>query len=175
MTQQHDKPGEPVMLRLAQTSDVGRIRAIIAAAASELTARFGDGHWSRVRAFETLEKYGERGTLYVIEATGVAIGTLRLTDRKIPFYRGEWFADPKAAAGYLLDMAIEPSRQRQGHGRRAMMAIEHIARSLGMKAVRLDAYDGPAGAGAFYEKCGYRQIHRGKFNGIALEYFEKSL
>ena len=111
----------------------------------------------------------------MIEASGIAIGALRLIDRKIPFYRGEWFADPKARAGYLLDMAIDPPHQRRAHGRAAVGAIEEIARSRGMQAVRLDAYSGPAGAGLFYLKCGYRLVHRGEFNGIGLEYFEKPI
>jgi GNAT superfamily N-acetyltransferase len=175
MTGSIDKPGANVKLRPARAGDVNGVRAIIAAAASDLTARFGEGHWSHVRAVETLRKYVEQGTLYLIETDAVTAGTLRLTDRKIPFYRGEWFAEPKAKTGYLLDMAIDPAYQRRGIGRLAMMLAENHARSCSLQAIRLDAYGGPAGAGAFYRKCGYRLVHRGAFNGIALEYFEKLL
>jgi GNAT superfamily N-acetyltransferase len=164
-----------VTLRSAQPGDIGRVRAIMAGAARELSAQFGEGHWSRVRTPETLRTYVAQGTLYLVEMAGAVIGTLRLTDRKIPFYRTEWFADPKASAGYLLDTAIDPPHQQRGHGRCAMRMVEDIARSYRMKAVRLDAYGGPAGAGAFYEKCGYSLTHRGTFNGVALEYFEKLL
>jgi GNAT superfamily N-acetyltransferase len=175
MTDRCDKPGADVKLRPAQADDVSRVRAIITAAASDLTARFGEGHWSHVRAAETLRKYVEQGTLYLIERDAALVGTLRLTDRKIPFYRGEWFANPKAETGYLLDMAIDPAHQRRGIGRQAMTLAEDHARVRRLQAIRLDAYSGPAGAGGFYRKCGYRLTHRGEFNGVALEYFETLL
>jgi hypothetical protein len=41
--------------------------------------------------------------------------------------------------------------------------------------VRFDAYDALAGAGAFYQKCGYELVHNGSFNGVPLEYYEKLL
>jgi GNAT superfamily N-acetyltransferase len=160
-------------LRPATDEDVKKVRVILAAAAADLTARFGAGHWSGVRSPETLRKYISEGRLYLIEGDGVAVGTLRLTDRKIPFYRGEWFADPKAGACYLLDMAINPTHQRRGIGRGATRLAEELARARGMTAIRLDAYRGPAGAGGFYLKCGYQLVHSGEFNGIALDYFEK--
>jgi GNAT superfamily N-acetyltransferase len=162
-------------LRAARAEDVERVRTILEAAAADLTARFGEGHWSRVSAVETLRRHADQGTLFLAEIDGAAIGAMQVTDRKVSFYRGEWFAHPKDAAAYLLDMAIEPAHQRRGLGRRAMALAEELARARGLPAIRLDAYGGPAGAGGFYAKCGYRLVHTGTFNGIALEYFEKLL
>jgi GNAT superfamily N-acetyltransferase len=162
-----------VGLRLARGEDVQPVRRILAAAASDLTARFGIGHWSGVGSAETLRKYVEQGSLYVVQANDAAVGTLRLTERKPGFYRGEWFADPKALTCYLFDMAIDPPHRRRGAGRQAMRLAEELARSRGLAAIRLDAYGGPAGAGRFYEKCGFRQVYGGDFKGVALEYFEK--
>jgi hypothetical protein len=56
-----------------------------------------------------------------------------------------------------------------------MQLTEHLARRAGLRAIRLDAYKGPSGAGRFYKKCGYALLHEGEFKGVALEYFEKSL
>jgi hypothetical protein len=39
-------------------------------------------------------------------------------------------------------------------------------------AVRLDAYQGPAGAGGFYERCGFREVGRAAYRGTPLIYFE---
>ena len=160
-------------LRPARSSDVKAVRAVLTAAANDLTARFGEGHWSGVSSVEALRKYLDEGALYVVEAEARMLGTLRLSERKIGFYHNDWFADPSAAAGYLLDMAIDPAHQRRGIGQQAMRLAEELARARGLAAIRLDAYGGPAGAGRFYEKCGFRQVHAGEFKGVALEYFEK--
>ena len=75
-----------VRLRQARLDDIKSVRGILAAAAADLTTRFGEGHWSGVRAIETLQKHADSGTLFVIEADAISVGTLRLTDRNIGFY-----------------------------------------------------------------------------------------
>jgi GNAT superfamily N-acetyltransferase len=154
-----------IRLRRAAAEDVRTVHAILAAAAEDLAARFGPGHWSTVSSIETLRKYASDGVLFVLEAGAAAVGTLRLTDRKIGFYHVEWFAHPADDAAYLLDMAIDPGSQRRGIGRRSMTLAEDAARLLGLRALRLDAYEGRAGAGEFYRKCGYSLVHRSAFRG----------
>lgn len=162
-------------LRLAIAHDAKVIRAISVAAADRLTWDFGPGHWSRGRSLETIRKYIGQGTQYVADDQGEVLGSFKLTDQKIGFYRSAWFADPKAKAGYLTDMAVHPDQQRKGVGRAMMAEADRVAEGLGMKAIRLDAYDGPSGAGRFYEKCGFTLVHMGEINGTALEYFERVL
>ena len=164
-----------VKLRQAGLDDVKPIRAILAAAAADLTARFGQGHWSTVRTTETLRKYVDDRVVYVVEADGLMVGSLRQTDRKIGFYRQDWFARPDDPAGYLLDMAVHPDHQRRGIGHRSMQLTEHLAGRAGLRSIRLDAYAGSAGAGGFYKACGYALVHTGEFKGVALEYYEKLL
>jgi GNAT superfamily N-acetyltransferase len=164
-----------VTLRRAEGADVQRVRSILAAAAYALTARWGHGHWSAVRTLPTLRRYSRDGVLYLVDDDGEPVGTLKLTDRKISFYHTGWFARPDAAAAYLMDMAIHPRHQRRAFGRRAMALAEEMARREGLSALRLDAYGGPAGAGPFYRKCGYRLVHRGELNDVRLEYYEKLL
>jgi GNAT superfamily N-acetyltransferase len=164
-----------VTLRQAKPDDVAIARGILAAAAADLTARFGEGHWSHVRGIAALRKYAMGGTLYLAEAGSEPVGVLRLTEHKISFHRRDWFARPNDPAGYLLDMSVHPNRQGQGVGRRAMELVDGLARSARLSAVRLDAYACPAGAGPFYRKCGYAQVHSAIFRGVALEYFEKVL
>jgi GNAT superfamily N-acetyltransferase len=164
-----------VSLRKAGGDDIKLVRAILAAAAADLVTRFGSGHWSTVRSAESLQKRASNGALYIIEADSSAVGTLQLTSRKTGFYREEWFAPRQGTVGYLLDMAVHPDHQQRGIGRRSMELVESLARLAGLRAIRLDAYRGPAGAGEFYKKCGYASVHKGEMREVPLEYFEKTL
>ncbi len=114
------------------------------------------------------------GTLYLIAQDGLTVGTFRLTNKKIVFYRKAWFAEPDDLAAYLLNMAIDPAYQRQGIGQFAMREIDQRVRDMNLLALRFDAYDGPAGAGIFYQKCGYTLVHKGCVGDVPLEYYEKT-
>ena len=144
------------------------------AAADDLTMRHGTGHWSTVSTLATTKKHIAANIVHVARTDRV-VGTFTLSQRKIAFYRKAWFAFPDAASLYLTNMAVDPAFQRTGIGRAIMVQIEHLARERSCRAIRFDAYDGPAGAGRFYEKCGYTCVHRGSVNDVALEYFEKVL
>ena len=69
-------------------------------------------------------------------------------------------------------MAVAPSHQRSGIGRLLLEEAKTIARRRPADAIRLDAYDAPAGAGGFYVKCGFREAGRSTCQGIPLIYFE---
>jgi GNAT superfamily N-acetyltransferase len=99
------------------------------------------------------------------------VGTLRLATKK------PWAIDRAYFAGvrrplYLTDMAVLRSRQRTGIGRFMLIEAAAVARQWPGDAIRLDAYDAPAGAGAFYAKCGYRQVGRKTYRGVPLLYYE---
>ena len=69
-------------------------------------------------------------------------------------------------------MAVRPDRQRQGIGSLMMEAVKTYANAFPADAIRLDAYDSPAGAGDFYRKCGYVERGRVVYKGNPLVYFE---
>jgi GNAT superfamily N-acetyltransferase len=69
-------------------------------------------------------------------------------------------------------MAVLPARQAAGIGRRCMREVAILARDWQADAVRLDAYDAPAGAGGFYARCGLAQVGRVTYRGAPLVYFE---
>ena len=73
---------------------------------------------------------------------------------------------------YLLAMAVAPARQRQGIGRRCLEEAKQIARAWPADAIRLDAYDAPAGAGGFYARCGCTEVGRASYRNVPLIYFE---
>lgn len=151
------------------------VRFVRAEAAAALTRDHGAGHWSVVSTLRTIRKHAADGRVFAAENDGNVIGTFVLSHRKIGFYRQSWFEHPRDPACYLTDMAILPSEQRRGVGSQCMREIERLAQERELLAVRLDAYAGDAGAGAFYRKCGYRRVHCGRVRAVALEYYEKSL
>jgi GNAT superfamily N-acetyltransferase len=73
---------------------------------------------------------------------------------------------------YLTAMAVDPDAQGNGVGRRCVEEILRIAREWPADAIRLDAYDASAGAGAFYAKCGFREVGRVIYRNNPLVYFE---
>lgn len=161
--------------RQATPGDATVSRAIRFAAAADLSARFGPGHWSQVMPLGDIEEKIGAGLLYLIEADGSPVATFALGDLRIDFYQPAWFADPSADAGYLTDFAVLPTRQRQGIGRFALVEIEALCRSRRLSALRFDAYQGPAGAGPFYVKCGYIRRHSNEVRGVGRDYYEKVL
>jgi len=103
MTGQSDQIEAPVSLRPALADDVGHVRAILTAAAHDLTARFGEGHWSGVRSLDALQKYATARTLYLIETEDEAIGTLRLPTarfRSTAEIGSQIQTTPRVSAGY---------------------------------------------------------------------------
>ena len=128
------------------------------AVAERLTREFGEGHWSStVTEKGVLMALRDKGCALVAREGDAVVGTLRLATKK------PWSIDishftrvPKAL--YLLDMAVAPALQRTGVGRWLMARALEAAREWPCDAIRLDAYDAPAGAGEFYRKCGLRQV-----------------
>lgn len=69
-------------------------------------------------------------------------------------------------------MAVTPTRQNQGVGKRCLEEAKQVARAWPADAIRLDAYDADAGAGPFYARCGWIEVGRAKYRNAALVYFE---
>lgn len=151
--------------------DARAVAALRTATARDLTARFGRGHWSS----ETTE----RGTRYDMRISQVwlarsgraAVATFALGTRK------PWAIDRSRFTAcerplYLTSMAVRPDYQGRGVGRRCVEEIIRIARAWPADAVRLDAYDGPAGAGDFYARTGFQHVGRVVYKGNPLVYYE---
>ncbi|MES1245398.1 MAG: GNAT family N-acetyltransferase [Acidobacteriota bacterium] len=161
----------PIIVRDASLSDAPALAALRTAVADSLTSEHGKGHWSspvsvdgQIRAITT-----SRVLVAVVGKT--VTGTLRLVRKKPWAIDPAWFAKSKQPL-YLLDMAVAPPAQRQGLGRILLAEAVRAAQEIGADAIRLDAYDGPAGAGEFYARCGFTEMGRVVYRGVPLVYYQ---
>jgi GNAT superfamily N-acetyltransferase len=102
------------------------------------------------------------------------VGTLRLTTKK-PWAIDTSYFSPCPRPLYLLAMAVTPSKQGQGIGRRCLQNALQIAESWPADGIRLDAFDAKAGAGGFYARCGWTETGRACYRGAPLIYYEFDL
>jgi GNAT superfamily N-acetyltransferase len=163
-----------VKLRKAQDADAVGIAELRSAAAEALTRQFGTGHWSGIATEKGVRRDMRNSRVFVASNKGRLVATLRLTTRK-PWAIDRSYFGASAQPLYLLSMAVAPDLQRQGIGRQCVEQIKEICRRWPADAIRLDAYDAPAGAGAFYAKCGFRKMGRVEYRGCPLLYFEWSI
>lgn len=161
----------PLTLAKAHAKDVADIAALRVAVAERLTRDFGKGHWSSGGTESGVIRDMATPGLFIVRDAGHVVATLRLAAKK------PWAIDPSyfsasAAPLYITSMAVDPERQRQGIGRACMTEALKIAREKAADAVRLDAYDAPAGAGRFYEKCGFVEVGHVIYRETPLIYYE---
>lgn len=157
--------------RDANLKDVPAIAGLQNSVSGALTARFGVGHWSGMVT--------ERGTAFAQKHARVRIGVagkrivtvLRLAQKK-PWAIDVSYFTPVKRALYLTGLAVSVAHQGEGLGRKAMEDAKQIALGWPADAIRLDAYDGEAGAGEFYGKCGYVERGRVVYKGDPLRYYE---
>ena len=159
---------------LAMPEDIERIVELRNATGEKLTREFGHGHWSHLVKRETVASSMEKSRIYVLRERGRIVGTLRLQLKKPSEYDREWFTRARRPV-FLYDMAVDPARQRRGLGRACIEGAIRAARAWPADALRLDAYDHPAGAGPFYEKCGFRETSRRVFFRAPIIYYEMML
>ena len=162
----------PLTFRLAVERDAPALAALHGAAADALTREFGEGRWSsRPTEGNVLRDIRTSRVIVAHDEAGLA-GTLRLATKK------PWAIDPKyftsvARPLYLLSMAVAPRCQRRGVGRLLLDEAMEVARAWPAEALRLDAYDAPAGAGEFYRRCGFTEVGRAEYRAAPLIYFER--
>jgi GNAT superfamily N-acetyltransferase len=97
---------------------------------------------------------------YIAWADGSIIGSIVLNhEPEQPPASGQWLVD--ADDGEVLTvhrLAVHPKYQRQGVGRVLLDFVDGCAREKGIRAIRLDVYEGNTAAIRMYEQCGYRYI-----------------
>ena len=156
---------------IASDADAAVVTDIRAAVAADLTRRYGHGHWTATGTEKSVLRDIRTSQVLIARNGSQTVGTLRLATRK-PWAIDPRYFSPRQKALYLTDMAVLPCLQHQGIGRRCLTHALVLAVDWRADAIRLDAYDGPAGAGAFYAKCGFREMGRVTYRQTPLVYFE---
>lgn len=156
----------------AGADDVPELCALLNAASADLTRRHGDGHWSRLATENgTLRRITGSRVIIARDTHGRLAGTVELVTKK-PWAIDRAYFTPVKRPLYLLNMAVGVSVQRRGIGRELLAQAERTARAWPAQSICLDAYDASAGAGAFYARCGYREVGRKVYRGVPLVYYE---
>jgi GNAT superfamily N-acetyltransferase len=161
----------PLVLTRADADEAVDVAAIRNAASDGLTGRFGNGFWTSSVSARGVQSSFRFARVYLARLGTKPAATLSLQRRK-PWTIDPSYFTPAARPVYLTNMAVAPEFQRQGLGRRSLEAAIAIAREWSGDALRLDAYDAPAGAGEFYLRCGFREVGRRVYRKTPLRYFE---
>lgn len=158
----------------ATDTDIGAIVALRNAVAGHLTERHGRGHWSNCVADGAVARAIKSSMTFVARHGNNIVGTIRIATKK-PWAIDVGYFTAIERAAYLHDLAVDPRVQRRGIARQLVEHAKVVCASLPANAIRLDAYDAPAGAADFYVKCGFRERGRVVYRGVPLIYFEMLL
>ena len=160
-----------VTFTLASPRDAPVLTKLRVATARELARRFGDGHWSREPSERGVMADLRNAEVWMARRGAVVVGTFRLATKKPWAIDRSYFTSCRRPI-YLTNMAVRPDDQRRGVGR---LCLEHAiqrVRDWPADAIRLDSYEGDAGAGEFYAKCGFREVGRVVYRFTPLIYYE---
>jgi GNAT superfamily N-acetyltransferase len=155
----------------AGEADAAAIAALQTAAADHLTSRFGHGHWSSGTSVKSVLA-SMRHARFLIGRTGRRVIAVACLGKRKPWAIDLACFTPCGRPLYLTGMAVAPEWQRKGIGRRCLREVVKVARGWPADALRLDAYDAPAGAGPFYAGCGFAFRGRATYRGTPHVYYE---
>jgi GNAT superfamily N-acetyltransferase len=163
-----------IQLQLANDDDAPGLVRLRAAVNERLEAEFGPGFWCAGLSEPGARSAVRAAQVYVARHRGGIVATLTLAARK-PWAINLSYFEQRQRPFYLTNMAVHPEFQRQGVGRETIQEAQRIALAAGGDAIRLDAYDVPAGAGPFYAKCGFTEVGRTVYRAAPLIYYEMTL
>lgn len=158
----------------ATEDDTATCAALRKATVDRLIREYGTGAWAVAGSVDGVRRSLRSSRILLARREGDVVGMLRLMTKK-PWAIDVDYFTPVRQPLYLLDMAVTPDLQRRGIGRRMLDRALEVAREWPADAVRLDAYDAPAGAGPFYEKCGWQERGRVVYRMCPLIYYERLL
>jgi GNAT superfamily N-acetyltransferase len=158
-------------IAVAGVRDASELVELRVRVAQGMTVEFGEGHWSACPRKADVLRQLRASHVFVAREDQRIIGTVRVT-RALPGLIDSAAFAPVKTALYVLGLAVAPEARGRGVGRVLMEAAKGLARTWPADALWLDAYDHPAGAGAFYKKCGFRPVGRGASGVVPLTFYE---
>lgn len=148
-----------VQLRIdtAAPADIPALVALRTAVAEAMTREFGPGDWSATPSSALVRKQLRASRVLVAREGTALLGTVRLAEAQQALFDASAFT-PARTALYVLGLAVSPDARGRDIGSQLMQAAKDHTRAVNADALWLDAVAGPAGAGPFYSKCGFRPV-----------------
>ena len=157
--------------RFATEADIPALVELQLAIDADQAERFGDERYATTISERSVARGLKSSRIVVATRRGRIVGTARMETKK-PWAIDLKYFTPACKAVYLHNVDVRPELQRSGIGRQLIERVKVVAKEWPVDAVRLDAYDGPAGAAPFYTKCGFKKMGHAVCRGVPLVYFE---
>ena len=157
--------------RLATEADSQALLKLRLAIDTDQAEHFGDDRYATTISEKSVARSLKSSRILVATRRGRIVGLVSMGTKK------PWAVDLKyftaaCKAVYLYNVDVDPELQRSGIGRQLVDRVKAMAKEWPVDAIRLDAYDGAAGAGPFYEKCGFKKLGHRLYRGVPLVYYE---
>jgi ribosomal protein S18 acetylase RimI-like enzyme len=143
-------------LRAATIDDLGPVRDIVRAAYAKYVPRIGREPGPMLDDYARLIQDGH---VHVVEHDGVVLGVLVLM--------------PQDDAMLLDNLAVLPSAQGLGLGRRMLEFAERAAIDAGYRSIMLYTNEAMTENIALYTRIGYSETHRVEEKGLRRVYMSK--
>jgi len=163
-----------VSIDAARPDDAAAIAELRNRVADDMTRQFGQGPWSAQGSKPQVLRQMRASRMLVARHEGEAIGTVRLAVPNSHAFDASAFTTVTSSL-YVLGLAVSSEHRKRGVGRKLVEHAKQIARDRGAQALWLDVFDHPAGAGPFYQRCGFRVVGPAPSASLPLTFFEHSL
>ena len=145
-------------LRLATTEDLTAVEEIVRAAYFPYVSRIGREPGPMLEDYR--KSIADR-RVHVVEQDGIVSGVLVLI--------------PERDAMLLDNVAVAPSAQGLGLGRKMLEFAERAARDAGLRSIRLYTNEAMTENISLYCRIGYCETHRAEEKGLRRIYMTKQL
>jgi len=145
-------------LRLATTKDLRAVEEIVRAAYFPYVSRIGREPGPMLEDYR--KSIADR-RVHVVEQDGIVSGVLVLI--------------PERDAMLLDNVAVAPSAQGLGLGRKMLEFAERAARDAGLRSIRLYTNEAMTENISLYCRIGYCETHRAEEKGLRRIYMTKQL
>jgi GNAT superfamily N-acetyltransferase len=156
--------------RFATEADLAALLRLRLATDADQARRFGDDRYSTGITEKSVAR-ALRSKVLVASRSQRIVAALRMETKK-PWAIDLTYFTPVCKALYLHDVNVDPELQRSGICRELIKRTTTVAQRWPVDAIRVDTYDGPAGAARFYTRCGFKHVGRTVYRGVRLAYLE---
>lgn len=144
------------IIRPARAHDVKAMTELLQDCARAMSEQ-GMHHWLGVYDQESVAANLSSKSVFVLEAEDRLLGCIALGKQKAAYYQDCWPQAPTADF-YITQLAVSPSAQGRGYGKKLMQHCLHI---VGNASLQLDAVDHYPALIGFYQSLGFEIIATG--------------